>query len=290
MNEILFSIVIPHYNIPDSLVKLLDSIPDESDLEVIVVDDKSNEKLEELNECIKQYEGPNRHFYFNDTAQKGAGICRNIGMGHALGKWLLFADADDYFTEDFYKIISSCSDRDEDIVFFFPTSINVLNGKESDRHVGFCSALNNYIENPSEKNELVLRYQVVSPWSKLIKKKLIDDNNISFEGTRVANDVMFCRMIGFYAEKISVEDRVIYVVSDRDGSLTKLMDKKSYFDRLDVFVRSTRFVRDKAGKQVLKKMNFNGSYFLHLCWKNKLGFLSIIKTLFVLLNNGISPI
>ena len=38
---ILYSIIIPHYNSPDLLLRLLKTIPVREDLEVIVVDDNS---------------------------------------------------------------------------------------------------------------------------------------------------------------------------------------------------------------------------------------------------------
>ena len=38
------SIIIPHYNTPDLLGKLIDSIPDTDDIQIIVVDDRINTK------------------------------------------------------------------------------------------------------------------------------------------------------------------------------------------------------------------------------------------------------
>lgn len=290
MADILFSIIIPHYNIPECLCRLLDSIPDRPEIEVIVVDDKSDKELDKLEQCIAHYKSENRSFYFNDTDKTGAGVCRNIGIEHARGKWLLFADSDDSFTEDMYSTIESCADRDEDIIFFFPTSIDLSTGKTADRHVEFCSALEAYLREPDEARELVLRYQMVSPWSKLISRKMVVDNGITFEDTRVANDVLFCRKIGFRAQKIAVDNRTIYIVSERSGSLTTFIDKDAYYTRLGVFIRSTLYIKEMAGKQILKKMNFNGSYFLHMCRVNKLGVAVILKTICLLLKNGIRPV
>lgn len=287
MNEILFSIIIPHYNIPNCLNILLDSIPDLPNIEVIVVDDKSDKELEALEACASKYKSNNRHFLKNNTEKKGAGVCRNIGVEHAKGKWVLFADSDDKFSDSMYEVISSYADSDADVVFFSPTSIDLSTGDLSDRHLDFCTAIDNYINDASEYNELVLRYQVVSPWSKIIRRKMIIDNNILFEDTMVANDVLFCRKIGYFAHKIAVDSRVMYIVSERSGSLTKMIGKDAYYTRLNVFVRSTDFVRKYAGNSVLKKMNFKGSYFLHLCRVNKLGIFTMLKTSYILLNNGI---
>jgi len=290
MAEVLFSIIIPHYNIPECLKTLLDTIPDRPEVEVIVVDDKSDKEIETLKQYIEEYKSENRHFYFNDTEQKGAGVCRNIGMEHAKGKWLLFADADDRFTDDMYEAVSSYADSEDDIIFFTPTSLNLSTGEISDRHVDFCNAINAFIDDPSENNELVLRYQVVSPWSKLIKRQMVVDNKIFFEATRVANDVFFCRQIGYWAKKIGADKRIIYVVTERSGSLTTLIGRDAFFTRLNVFVNSTKYVRKMAGRQTLKKMNCNGSYFLHLCRVNRLGLFSTLKTAVILLKNGIRPL
>lgn len=285
-----FSVIIPHYNIPDCLERLIDSIPAKDNFEIIVVDDKSDKNLEQLALLKEKYKGTNCSFYDNDTEHKGAGVCRNIGVSRAKGKWLLFADSDDFFTKDMYDTVCDCVNREEDIIFFFPTSINLDTGLESDRHIEFCNALSKYVSKPDESNELVLRYQVVSPWSKMIRRSMVVDNNIEFEGTRVANDVLFCRKIGHHAKSIAVDERVIYTVTQRQGSLTTFIGKDAYMTRLGVFIRSTNYVRGVVDKATWKKMRVNGSYFLHMCRANKLGVTVILQTVVMLIKNGISPV
>ena len=41
---------------------------------------------------------------------KGAGYARNIGLSHARGKWIIFADADDFFTADCFTILNEYMD------------------------------------------------------------------------------------------------------------------------------------------------------------------------------------
>ena len=72
-----YSIVIPHYNLPLGLRSCLESIPNRPDLQVIVVDDASNEKsfeaLKKL-ECLFH----NVDFVYSKQNCYG-GKARNLG-------------------------------------------------------------------------------------------------------------------------------------------------------------------------------------------------------------------
>jgi len=94
-----YTIIIPHYNSADSLEKLLLSIPRIPDFQVIVIDDSSTVDEDKLVQVIA--DDGRCEFYRNTTGVQSAGACRNIGLTHALGKWLLFADADNFFVDGF---------------------------------------------------------------------------------------------------------------------------------------------------------------------------------------------
>ena len=95
-----FSIIIAHYDIPDLLMRCLKSIPVSEDIQVIVVDDNSPD----ADTYLERYPELSRPYLEFIRAQKngGAGYARNIGLDHAKGKWLLFADADDFFVGNMY--------------------------------------------------------------------------------------------------------------------------------------------------------------------------------------------
>lgn len=89
--NISFSFIIPHKNCPDLLQRCVDSIPDRDDVQIIVVDDNSDD---EKKPAI--YRRDVEIVLLDAEHSKGAGRARNEGLKHAKGKWLLFADADDY--------------------------------------------------------------------------------------------------------------------------------------------------------------------------------------------------
>lgn len=109
-----YSIIIPHKNIPSLLRRCLDSIPERDDLEIIVVDDNSKE------DTIRDLQTIHRNniqiIYTKEG--KGAGYAMNVGISKAQGKWILFADADDFFLPNVIEKISPYSDCPQNLILF----------------------------------------------------------------------------------------------------------------------------------------------------------------------------
>ena len=96
-----YTIIIPHKNAPLLLQRCLDSIPFRDDIQIIVVDDDSSSDVVDF----MDFPGSSREdveIIFTKEG-KGAGYARNCGLLHARGKWLLFADADDFFSARFFR-------------------------------------------------------------------------------------------------------------------------------------------------------------------------------------------
>lgn len=85
------SIIIPHLNQPDALVRCLASLEaqsfDDAAVEIIVVDNGSREPLDEI---ARQF--PNVSFL--EQSEPGPGLARNVGVAAARTDILLFIDAD----------------------------------------------------------------------------------------------------------------------------------------------------------------------------------------------------
>lgn len=272
------SVIIPHFNRPTYLRTLLLSIPNLAEIQAIVVDDKSTEYCEEYAKLKKEFSGKNIEFYDNDQT-KSAGTCRNIGLQHAVGEWILFADSDDYFLEGFYDIVSSYFDSEYDIVFFPPTSIVMETGALSDRHVGTARKVQKYYENPDWKNTLELRFKYQSPCSKLIRRKMVEDHKIRFEETIAANDVMFSMKCGYAAKKITADLQVIYCITMNKGSLTNQMSEEVFDTRTAVFIRRFIFLKERLSKKEMKYMKINGRIKVFQALQNGYGLKKVFQLL-----------
>lgn len=250
------SIIIPHFNSPDTLQKLLNSIPQLPQIEVIVVDDNSDKYINELNKCIEDNKERNVIFDYVDLPAKGAGAARNKGLSLAKGKWVLFADADDFFVQEFWDIMQPCLQSSEDVLFFPPTSIIIGTEKMSDRHVHYSELVKNYANEPSTKNENLLRYKYWSPCSKLIRRELIEKNNLKFDEVLHSNDVMFSTKVGVYLCTFDVVDKVIYVITQSSGSLTSDKSQKSAKIRAKILCDYYFFLRKNLKKEVMTQLGY----------------------------------
>ena len=203
MKEINYTFIIPHHNCPDLLDRCLNSIPQRDDIQIIVIDDKSDEGKKPTERGRPEVE----YIYISNEESKGAGRARNVGMLSAKGKWLIFADADDYFTENLDSFLEKYShDDDTDLVYLNAHKVD-QDGNSTPFEISF------YIKNYQEKkvySEQALQYNMWSPWTRMVKRHLIEQYAIFFDAIPMGNDMMFSLKCSKYAKRFKVEEMVIY--------------------------------------------------------------------------------
>ena len=285
-----FSIIIPHFNVPELLEGLLVTIPcDRDDVEVIVVDDRSDRELRLLADVRKRFEERGVKFFRNNKGKKGPGACRNIGLRHATGKWVIFADSDDIFKKDFYDVISGYADSKADMVFFVPDSIREDTGEPSDRHTGVEEKITAYLKDPCRRNELLLRYDTAAPWSKMIRKSMIDENHIRFPDIMVSEDAVFCCKCGYFAKKIEAAGKVFYTVTERNGSLMDGRDEQRFRTQTLVFAQMCRYIKARVSRKDWELLGFNGNLKMIEAARDY-GPGYVIYCFVVFCSNGIKPV
>lgn len=237
----LVSIIIPHKNIPHLLQRCIDSIPSREDIQIIIVDDNSNPEIVDFKK-FPGSEKKNIEVYFTKEG-KGAGYARNIGLKHAKGKYILFADADDFFNYCINNILDKYKTTDTDIIFFKGSSVNGETFIPANR----TYHLNSWIDlsdTNREKAILMLRYKFGEPWCKFVRKKIIEDNAISFDETSIHNDTTFSYLIGHHAKNFIIDKHAIYCVTTRNNSVSVSTSEKKYLERIWVFGRSNLFFQN----------------------------------------------
>lgn len=236
----IYSIIIPHRNCPDLLQKCVDSIPLREDVQIIIVDDNSDEgKKPYINR-------PNVEVFFLDVEQSnGAGRARNVGLQNAKGKWILFSDSDDTFeTENLNRMLDKYADSEADIVFFNANKIDETSREVLGQHI----SKKKYDRNADQYIGF-LKYWSNVPWAKFIKRSIIEQNSITFSEVPSANDLYFSTVSGYYAKKVLVDFTIIYNYSVRlTGNITSKVTEQSVISRLSEASKRNSFLVAKGDR------------------------------------------
>ncbi len=259
IQEIIYSFIIPHKNCPDLLQRCINSIPKRNDVQIIVVDDNSDEskKPSVENEDVQL-------ILLDDAHSRGAGHARNVGLEYAKGKWLLFADCDDYYESDFLNVLDKYRNRNDiDLVYFNYNYIDSITGaKLEDNKLQKC------IENfESTKNSVdIIKFRNNTPWTKMVRRAFVVSDDIQFEEVINGNDVLFSLLVAMKSTIIQVEPTRLYNYIRTPNSLgTRKPTVDSMVCRIIHKVKHSRF----------------NSYIGHEEWNS-----SIIKYIYGLLRNN----
>lgn len=260
-----FSVIIPNKNNIILLERLLKSIPVRDDLEIIIVDDNSDHGV--LNQT--NYPGikrPNTSVIFT-TEGRGAGYARNQGIKYAKGKWLLFADSDDFYNVGAFDELSKYIESDIDVLYYNVNSVDSESLLPGNRDKHFDEYINLYLSGKDKYGEN-MRFRRWEPWNKMIRRKFIDQYNLRFDEIPRCNDMVFSLLTSLYANKFEIIDTQIYCVTSNPASITRTKIKKNVFWHCFIC-----------------EMKKNAIYDLvhHKAWKS----IYLFLTLCLLKNNGI---
>ncbi len=269
-----FSVIIPHKNIPDLLQRCLNSIPVVDDLEIIIVDDNSS-KIHK-----NEFPGLNRKntsIIFSDRSLT-AGGARNLGLTHSVGKWIIFADADDFFHDGFYPFISKFKESEHDLIYFGMDSVYSDSLKPAYRAADIVRKLSEAASGEIDSIDYV-RYKFLYPSCKIINRNLIDKFQIRFDEVPASNDTMFGVKVATFAEKIIFDSQVLYCLTYRENSLVTSFKYKFLKSRLmvafDLYNHLEYYGKEKYAQSILSHW-----------WKlRKISYWKLISTLGLLLRN-----
>lgn len=235
-----YSIIIPHYNAPELLMRCLKSIPISEEIQVIVVDDCSPQADKYIS-MYPELSRPYLEFYSTGT-NGGGGKARNVGLTHAKGEWVLFADSDDFFVDGIYDILNKYCKEKVDIIFFKARTCKANNLQHEVR--GFKQDL--YDIYSSRGDERIFRYCYTEPWGKMIRLNLIRFHKIYFEEVCIANDFLFSVKSGYYAKKIRVSYESIYTYVLTESSTSRGKRTKEKMEaRIMEKVKVQKFLESK---------------------------------------------
>lgn len=209
----LVTFIIPHYNTnPSYLHRLINSIPDRKDLEILIIDDNSSSDIIDKQQLKSLEKVDSRIRVLLQTEGCGPGYVRNYGLNVATGDWVIFADSDDFFIKDnLASLLTKIEGTSYDVVWYgFGTELYGFFQKDDLQSV--------------DENEKWRFVKVMAPWNKIIRREFLIDNSILFGSEMYCEDQIFSvRLVG-ESVKTGIYTDQIYSYEVNEGSLSKTID------------------------------------------------------------------
>lgn len=225
------SIIVPVYNSEKYLSKCLDSLVNQTleDMEIIVIDDKSQDKSKEIiNEYYAKQTKKIVPIFFEKN--KGQGYARNVGIDRANGEYIIFVDSDDYVDLEMCEILyNKAKEKNFDIVCF---DINkIINGNLKKQALQYDKSIEGDID-------LKKRFKIFKSsgyfTTRMYRRKMLIDNNIKFPIGIHYEDSMFNTLTLLYANSIAKVDEALYFYLIRENSSSNSYNQERLYDRIEV--------------------------------------------------------
>ncbi|EAC0482377.1 TPA: glycosyltransferase [Escherichia coli] len=267
-----YSFIIPCYNVSKYILTAIESIPVREDIEIIIIDDGSTDGLSNV---ISSYKG-NKIIYFHKE-NGGVSSARNKGIDLATGKYLLFFDGDDYYSEDLINYLDKGFDNAQAKMITFG-----YNHLANNRLKYYSPGTTGIKSTRVLIGQILLRQSFQCMCSFAVESDLVKNNNLRFnEVTYYYEDIEFQLKVMSLMNFVFVIDKPLFFYISRKKSATNSFVNEKHF--------SLFYAIDRLENILDADMNDSLTYFrwYSLFWIFRLAFkngctkksISILKTL-----------
>jgi glycosyltransferase involved in cell wall biosynthesis len=276
-NEIKISVVVPVFNAEAHLALLMTSLLTQSlsSLEIIAIDDGSTDgSLAMLQEMARA----DARLTVLSQANRGLSCTRNLGLQHARGQWIAFADSDDWLSP---KTLETWCKYAED------AALDMVVGN------GFC-----FVEHPGSTAPVALfkdqawttvltgkawitRSVAAGEWPhyawlQLIRRDMLVRHKIAFAEGIVHEDILWTVHLALAAERIGFVELPLYgyrtnpdSITNHPSSAAAMRRAQSYLLIMEklVFCASQQTGDAPLQRALLRHTNYEGGHFLGLVRK-----------------------
>ncbi len=227
----IFSVVIPVYNVKDYLPKCIDSVlaQDFADYEIILVDDGSTDG-ESGAICDRYAAAHPERIRVIHKPNGGLGDARNVGLEAAAGEYLVFIDSDDYVGPGMLKALAAAIARFHSDVIDFGFAVDT-DGTITKQLVDDLPHDRTFTL--AELPQLLLTQP--NAWSRCWKRSLFLDTGIRYPSRVWYEDIRTTTKLFAAAGSICAIPDVFYYYVVREGSITRNPNVKRNAEILDAF-------------------------------------------------------
>ena len=265
MNKIL-SIIIPMYNVENYLKECINQINiKDIDYEILMINDGSSDNSLMIADSLANN---NPKIRVISQENKGLGGARNTGIEYAIGKYILFLDADDFLIKTDFSFLKNSK---YDIIEFSAQLVSMNQQIIKKIQVTDVSGL-------SGVNYLTQFNIQPSACNKIYRKDFLLEHNLFFKEKIYSEDIHLNSRAYFLAKTVASQVEVIQQFRQSPNSITRngsTEKKQKMFDDLNFIFEDILSFKNKYAKH-----NFEIEYFNYILSDLGLGIIN-----FGLLNN-----
>lgn len=243
-NDIKISVVIPVYNGEVNLHKSLTSIKKQTliNFEVIIINDGSIDRTQEIIEDFKK----NDH-RFKYYCQKNSGVAasRNKGIELSKGKYIVFADSDDEYTENALESLYETAEKNNAELV-----IGMLQRESNIQSYKFPKSIELTKKKQIKNDDPILIYSFTVT-GKIYLRSAIEKYDIRFENFMHTEDGVFSMKCIKHFQKIFTCSEVVYkyhlelAYMTENVSATRIMEKRMVEELISALKRIETLISDK---------------------------------------------
>ena len=233
------SIVVPIYNSEKYLSRCIDSIllQDYSEFELLLVDDGSSDSSGYICDQYAERDCRVRVFHQSNT---GVSAARNVGIGHAKGKFLAFLDSDDWVAPNIYTIMLPFAQKG-----LLP--ICQLSNASSETNSSSMLPIREYPV--SQFFRFCKDFTMNSPFNKIFWVETLQRYDIRFRhDLSLGEDLIFCLdYLPHCMGIVDIPDAYYFYNHDNTESLSQKYRKDFYYSQTCILERIRRSFEELQG-------------------------------------------
>ena len=241
----LFSVIIPVYNVEHYLRDCLDSVLNQTigDWEAVCVNDGSADGSAAI---LEAYSAKDNRFRIITQPNGGLSAARNAGMKEAKGDYILFLDSDDWLELDALETLARNLDGEDMLCF----SGRRYFEETSSYHAADQLLEKTYLTGMAYYNENALLHRdfaFVCVVLRLYRRQFLLENNLWFKQSIYHEDNLFTPLACYYAQKVKQISDCLYDYRVRANSITTTSNAKRLHDLMETANTLAAFFIAKEG-------------------------------------------
>lgn len=235
MEKIKVSVILPVYQVEQYLGICVESVINQSyqNLEIILVDDGSTDKSGEI---CDEFASRDKRICVIHKANEGVSTARNVGIKHATGDYICFADSDDILEKDYVSyLLEMALDNGVDVAVttdFFTT----FGGKQVARD---CVKV---VSGEDAAADILYYHIPIGCYCKMFKRSYLIDKEILFYPDVYIGEGFNFNVLAFSkTDKVAIGHRKVYCYR-RDNASSAMTDFKEH--KAEMAIKAIQILRD----------------------------------------------